>query len=284
MDLLERVKRNYEDWELYEGKESGITPKFDCVKYFIDTDAFREFSTKYGLDSEIVASFYESFATHVDLPKEKWIKYYPPIEVKVVEPIKVEEKTITYNVDPIVPTAYIEKPPFPARINDHAKASIVVHKSNTRTPTPSEQIKVEPSIAMVKDLLVNNSDGHVIYFCDEATRIARPDTKNKHRPVVGIPVVSVKIRDHCYHGLCDMAASASAIPHSLYEEIMHDIAPAEIGHIDVTIKLANRDTISPIVIVRDVEVLCRKVKYPTDFLVLGSHKMTFVPLYLVDPY
>src|SRR6187401_169627 len=155
-----------------------MTPKFDCVKAFMDTDVFLEFSTKYGLDSEIVASFCESFATHVDLPKEKWFKYHPLIEVKVVEPVKVEEKTITYNVDPIVPTAYIEKPPFPARIKDHVKASAVVHKSNTRTPTPSEQIKVEPSVAMVKDLLVDNIDGHVIYFCDEATRIARPGTKN----------------------------------------------------------------------------------------------------------
>ena len=50
----------------------------------------------------------------------------------------------------------------------------------------------------------------------------------KHRPVVGMPVISVKIGDHCYHGLCDMGASASAIPHSLYKEIMHDIAPAEV--------------------------------------------------------
>src|SRR3990170_8268407 len=142
--------------------------------------------------------------------KEKWFKYHPPIEVKVVEPIKVEEETIIYNVDPIVPTAYIEKPPFPARIKDHAKASTVVRKSNTKTYTPSEQIKVEPSIAMVKDLLVDNIDGHVIYFCDEAARIAKPDTKGKHRHVVGMPVVSVKIGDHCYHCLCDMGASASA--------------------------------------------------------------------------
>ena len=157
----------------------------------MDTDAFREFSTKYGLDSEIVASFCKSFATHVDLPKEKWFKYDPPIEVKVVAPIKVEEKTITYN-DSVVPTAYIEKPPFPVRIKDHAKASTVVRKSNTRTPTPSKKIKVEPSIAMVKDLLADNIDGNVIYFCDEAARIATPDTKNKHRPLVGMHVVSVK--------------------------------------------------------------------------------------------
>ena len=82
----------------------------------MDTDAFREFSTKYGLDSEIVASFCESFASHV------------------------EEEIVTYNVDPIVPTAYIEKRPFPVRIKEHAKASAVVHKSYTRTPTPLNKL------------------------------------------------------------------------------------------------------------------------------------------------
>ena len=49
----------------------------------------------------------------------------------------------------------------------------MVCKSNARTPTHLEKIKVEPSIAMVKDLLVDNIDGHVIYFCDEAARIAK---------------------------------------------------------------------------------------------------------------
>jgi len=49
-------------------------------------------------------------------------------------------------------------------------------------------------------------------------------------------------------------ASVSAIPYTLYQEIMNDITPTEIEDIDVTIKLANRDTISPIGIVRDVEV------------------------------
>ena len=75
-----------------------------------------------------------------------------------------------------------------------------------------EQIKVEPSIAMVKDLLDDDLDGHVIYFCGETANIARPDA-NIHRPVVGMPIISVKIGDHCYHGLCDMGASASAIPY-----------------------------------------------------------------------
>ena len=79
-------------------------------------------------------------------------------------------------------------------------------------------------------------------------------------------------------------ASASAIPHSLDKEIMHDIAPAEIEEIDVTIKLANRDTISPVRIVRDVEVLCGKVKYPTDFLVLGSPQDDFCPIIFGRPF
>ena len=70
-DLLETIKCNSEDCDLDEGKESGMTPKFDCVKSFMDTNAFHESSSKYGLDTEIVACYCESFATHVDLPKEK---------------------------------------------------------------------------------------------------------------------------------------------------------------------------------------------------------------------
>ena len=160
----------------------------------------------------------------------------------------------------------------------------MVCKSYTRTPTPLEQIKVEPRIAMVKDLSVDNIDGHVIYFCDEAARIAKPDIKAKHRPVLGMPVVSVKIGDHCYHGLCDVGASASSIPISLCKEIMHDIVPAEIEDIDVTIKLANRDTISPIGIVRDVEVLCGRLNILLIFLFLVPHKMIFVPLLFGRPF
>ena len=168
-----------------------MTAKFDCVKSFMDTDIFCKFRTKYELDSEIVASFCESFATYVDLPKEKWFKYHPPIEVKVAAPIKVEEKTITYN-DPIFPTSYVEKPPFPVRIKDHAKASTVVRKSNIRIYTPLEKVKVEPNIAIVKDLLSDNIDGHVIQF---DARIAKPCDKDKHRPMVGVPVISAKIGD-----------------------------------------------------------------------------------------
>ena len=65
---------------------------------------------------------------------------------------------------------------------------------------------------------------------------------------------------------------------------MHDIAPAELEDIDVTINLGNRDTISPFGIVRDVEVLCWKVKYPVDFLVLGSPQDSFCPIIFGRPF
>ena len=89
-DLLEIIKCNFEDWELDKGKESGIKLKYVCVKSFMDTDAFQKFSTKYGLDFEIVASFCESFATHVELPKEKWFKYHPPIKEEIKEQVPVK--------------------------------------------------------------------------------------------------------------------------------------------------------------------------------------------------
>src|SRR3954470_23035746 len=102
--------------------------------------------------------------------------------------------------------------------------------------------------------------------------------------MVGVPIISVKIGDHSYHGLCDMGASASVIPHTLYKEIKHDIAPTELEDIGVTIKLANRDSISPMGIVRDVEVLCGKTKYPADFLVLGSPQDSFCPIIFGRPF
>ncbi|KAK1611869.1 hypothetical protein QYE76_035542 [Lolium multiflorum] len=89
-----------------------------------------------------------------------------------------------------------------------------------------------------------------------------------HKPKqASVPMLSVRIGDHCYYGLCDIDASVSAIPYELYTEIMHEIDSCELEDIDVVIQLANRETISPIGIVRDVEVLCdsKKEKILTKF-------------------
>jgi hypothetical protein len=149
-DLLERIKCNSEDSELDEGKESGIKLEYDCVKSFMLTDTFHKLSTKYGLDSEIVASLCESFAAHIDLPKEKWFKYHPPIREVAKEPKKAREETMLYNIDSVVPTTYIEKPPFPVRIKEHAKVPTTIRKSQIRAPKPAKQTNVNPVLLLLK--------------------------------------------------------------------------------------------------------------------------------------
>ena len=140
-------------------------------------------------------------------------------------------------VNPVLPTAYIEKPPFPVRIKEYSSVTVVVNKSDHKTSESEDQIKIQPQVAMIKDLVAENIDGSAICFCEDASNIVHSD---KSARIVGTPVVSVKIGDHCYYGLCNMGASSSAIPFSLYQEVMHEITPCEIEDIDVTIKLANR--------------------------------------------
>ena len=75
----------------------------------------------------------------------------------------------------------------------------------------------------------------------------------------------------------------SAIPFSLYQEMKDEIAPAEIEGIDVTIKLANRDTISPLELLEMLKSCVGKLNIQLISLFLVPHKIAFVPLYLVDP-
>ncbi|KAK1692795.1 hypothetical protein QYE76_009492 [Lolium multiflorum] len=160
-------------------------------------------------------------------------------------------------------SAYIEKTPFP-KMKEYSVINSAVHKSEKKPIEPEEQIKVEPAVAIVKDLVTENvEDGHII-FCEDASNIVSHPNKPKQ---ASVPMMSVKIGDHCYYGLCDIGASVSAIPYELYTEIMHEIDSCELEDIDVVIQLANRETISPIGIVRDVEVLCdcKKEKILTKF-------------------
>jgi hypothetical protein len=52
----------------------------------------------------------------------------------------------------------------------------------------------------------------------------------------------------------------------------------------VVIQLANRESVLPIGIVRDVEVLCGKTKYPTDFLVHGKEASKTCPIIFGRPF
>ncbi|KAK1628400.1 hypothetical protein QYE76_002715 [Lolium multiflorum] len=223
-DLLDRIQENTEGWENDKDRESGIIYDYKCIEAFMDTDKFRNMSATYGLDSQVVANLYKAFASHYELPKKNFDKYHEPYKDKVDS--SVNKCVVIETVDNVIPEAYIEKTPFPAKMKEYSVISSVVNKSEKKPKEPEEQIKIEPAVAIVKDLVTEN-----VLF-------------------------SVKM----------LLIFVSAIPYELYTEIMHEIGSCELEDIDVVIHLANRETISPIGIVRDVEVLCGKIKYPADFL------------------
>ncbi|KAK1644690.1 hypothetical protein QYE76_062495 [Lolium multiflorum] len=278
-DFLDRIQENTEGWENDKGRVSGINYNYECIETFMDTDEYRNMSATYGLDSQVVANIYKAFASHFELPRKNFDKYHEPYKDKVDSPKGkcIEIKT----VDHVLPEAYIEKTPFPAKMKEYSVITSVVNKSAKKPIEPEEQIKVEPAVAIVKDLVTENvEDGHII-FCEDASNIVSHPNKSMK---ASVPVLSVRIGDHCYYGLCDIGASISAIPYELYTEIMHEIGSCELEDIDVVIRLANRETISPIGIVRDVEVLCGKIKYPADFLVLGSAASKSCPIIFGRPF
>ncbi|KAK1618153.1 hypothetical protein QYE76_023670 [Lolium multiflorum] len=278
-DLLDRIQENTEGWENDKDRESGIIYDYKCIEAFMDTDKFRNMSATYGLDSQVVANLYRAFASHYELPKKNFDKYHEPYKDKIDS--SVNKCVVIETVDNVIPEAYIEKTPFPAKMKEYSVISSAVNKSEKKPKEPEEQIKIEPAVAIVKDLVTENvEDGHII-FCEDASNIVSHPNKSKQ---VSVPMLSVRIGDHCYYGLCDIGASVSAIPYELYTEIMHEIGSCELEDIDVVIHLANRETISPIGIVRDVEVLCGKIKYPADFLVLGSAASDYCPIIFGRPF
>ncbi|KAK1614414.1 hypothetical protein QYE76_019931 [Lolium multiflorum] len=278
-DLLDRIQENTEGWENDKDRESGIIYDYKCIEAFMDTDKFRNMSATYGLDSQVVANLYKAFASHYELPKKNFDKYHEPYKDKIDS--SVNKCVVVETVDNVISEAYIEKTPFPAKMKEYSVISSAVNKSEKKPKEPEEQIKIEPAVAIVKDLVTENvEDGHII-FCEDASNIVSHPNKPKQ---VSVPMLSVRIGDHCYYGLCDIGASVSAIPYELYTEIMHEIGSCELEDIDVVIHLANRETISPIGIVRDVEVLCGKIKYPADFLVLGSAASDHCPIIFGRPF
>ncbi|KAK1651245.1 hypothetical protein QYE76_069050 [Lolium multiflorum] len=214
-DLLDRIQENTEGWENDKDRESGIIYDYKCIEAFMDTDKFRNMSAIYGLDSQVVANLYKAFASHYELPKKNFDKYHEPYKDKVDS--SVNKCVVIETVDNVIPEAYIEKTPFPVKMKEYSVISSAVNKSEKKPKEPEEQIKIEPAVAIVKDLVTENvEDGHII-FCEDASNIVSHPNKPKQ---VSVPMLSVRIGDHCYYGLCDIGASVSAIPYELYTEIM----------------------------------------------------------------
>jgi hypothetical protein len=95
---------------------------------------------------------------------------------------------------------------------------------------------------------------------------------------VGKPIISCAIGTSSYHGLCDIGASISVIAYTLYLEIKSDIDAIKMDKTVMTIQLASKKYISSLGMVRDVEVLVGKIKYPANFGVLGCSQDSFCPI------
>jgi hypothetical protein len=116
-------------------------------------------------------------------------------------------------IDRILPEPYFEKTPFPAKVMEHSTLVSVLKISAKKAIEPDEQIIIKSPIAIVKDIVTKNAGDEHIVFCEDASNIVSHPSRPRK---TSVPVLSVRIGDHCYHGLCDIGASSSAIPFKLY--------------------------------------------------------------------
>ena len=136
---------------------------------------------------------------------------------------------------------------------------------------------MRPEVSVIKEL--NEENPLEVYLCEDATKVIKGKTAR-----VGKPIISCAIGTSSYHGLCDIGASISVIPYTLYLEIKPDIDPIEMEETGMTIQLANKEYISPLGMVRNIEVVFGKIKYPADFIVLGCSQDSFCPIIFGRPF
>src|ERR1043165_1243408 len=194
---------NTEDWEIDKGIEPVGNYEHDYIESYVKTDYFNTFCSMIGLDSQLMIDFCKDFASHIDSSKKQEDQHHKPFK----------ELPVNVNVaDPILPAVLYEKPPFPTRIREHSFVIGIINKSERTTDEHEDLIKVKPQVALVKDLVTSDIEDSNIIFCAISTNIVTTKSKG---PISGTPVVSVKIGDHNYYGLCDLGSSVSAIPFSL---------------------------------------------------------------------
>src|SRR3954471_2168298 len=212
-DLIERIQKNTEDWEIDKGIETAINYEHDYIESYVKTDYFNTLFSKIGLDSQLMIDFCKDFASHVDSSKKKESQHHKPFKESPIE-INV--------IDPVLPTVVYEQPPYTARIKEHSFVTGILNKSGRTTDEPEDLNKVKHQVALVKDLVTSDIEESIISFCVVSTNIVT--AKNKG-PISGTPVVSVKIGDHNCNALYDLGSSVSGIPFSLDQENIRQIQP-----------------------------------------------------------
>src|SRR3954467_4814651 len=90
----------------------------------------------------------KDFASHIDSSKKKKSQHHKPFKELPID---------IHFADPIFPAVIYENPPFPVRIREHSFVTGIMNKSERRFDEPEDQIKVDPRVALVKDLITNDA-------------------------------------------------------------------------------------------------------------------------------
>src|SRR3954463_7758996 len=111
-DLIERIQKNTEDWEIDKGVEPAINYEYDYIESYVQTDYFNTFCSKIGSYSQLMIDFCKDFASHIDSSRRKKDgQHHKPFK----------ESPIDIHVsDPVLPGVMYEPPPFSARIKEHS--------------------------------------------------------------------------------------------------------------------------------------------------------------------
>ena len=70
-ELIERIQKNTEHWEIDKGIEPTINYEHDYIESYVNTDYFNTFCSKIGLDSQLMVDFCKDFASHIDLLRRR---------------------------------------------------------------------------------------------------------------------------------------------------------------------------------------------------------------------
>ena len=270
---METISENTGHWDLDKGNEPYLDYEYSCVENFSTSTLFKNLSDIFNLDPYVIIEVAKSFANHIGIPKTGFEAYVEPVKQSIVVPkvIKQVEPVSSLTIE-----EYVEAPPYPNQVKENLLIA-VSNKSKRRRSQPYEQMEVNSQISIIKQL--NEEDPVDVYLCEDATKVVKGNSAK-----VGKPVISCTIGTSSYHGLCDIGASISVIPYSLYLEIKPDIDPISMEETGMTIQLANKDYINPLGIVRYDEVLVGKIKYPADFIVLGCPQDSFCPIIFGKPF
>ena len=70
-NLIERIQKNTEDWEINKGIEPVINYEHHYIKSYVQTDYFNIFCAKMDPYSQLMIDFCKNFASHIDSSKKE---------------------------------------------------------------------------------------------------------------------------------------------------------------------------------------------------------------------